>query len=133
MRKIIRTYIAGAYSADNVMDVLANMRRGIRLGTKAILSGFSAYIPWLDHLVPIVASTVTEEMLKANSMAWLEVSDALLIVPEGLDESKGTQAEMKRAEELGIPIFFNLDDLVEWAQNGAKWQVGTENLPPTQT
>ena len=44
------------------------------------------------------------------SMSWLEVSDALLVI-SNRPESKGVNAEIKRAEELGIPVFYSIDEL----------------------
>jgi len=38
-------------------------------------------------------------------MAWLSVSD-MVVVLEGWEQSEGTKAEIKRAEELGIPVTY---------------------------
>jgi hypothetical protein len=46
-------------------------------------------------------------------MAFLEACDAVLVQPEGYERSVGTQAELVRATELGIPIFFHLEELIE--------------------
>jgi len=43
-------------------------------------------------------------------MAWLEVSDIVFVVP-GWDKSKGTLAELDRAEELDIPIVWQISEL----------------------
>jgi len=43
-------------------------------------------------------------------MAWLVVSDAVLVLPGWLN-SKGTIAEVDKASRLSIPIFHSLDDL----------------------
>ena len=42
-------YVAGAYSSDNVLGVLDNMRRGMRMSTEIFLAGFSPFCPWLDY------------------------------------------------------------------------------------
>lgn len=46
-------------------------------------------------------------------MAWLRKSDAVFVLP-GWMESAGTLAEIKEANRLGIPVFFEIDDLMEW-------------------
>ena len=38
-----RIYIAGAYSANNVLTVLDNMREGMRLATKVLLLGYAPF------------------------------------------------------------------------------------------
>jgi len=35
------------------------------------------------------------------------------VVREGSEHSKGTQAEIGRAKELGIPVYHSLSDLLE--------------------
>lgn len=54
------------------------------------------------------------------SMAWVEVSEALLRLP---GEGKGSDAEVERAKELGIPVFYSVRDVVKWAKNSAAAEV----------
>ncbi len=108
-----RIYIAGAYSADNVITVLDNMRKGMKLATKVLLLGYSPFCPWMDYHFQLMleeGETLTVEDYYKYSIAWLEVSDALLLVP-GWRGSKGTQVEVKIADKLNLPIFFDLDSL----------------------
>lgn len=111
-----RIYVAGAYSGPSVIDVLANMRRGLKLSAEAMRCGFAVYSPWCDCLLHFQES-ITIEQAYNQSMPWLEVSDAVLLVKQGAEQSHGTQAELKRARELGIPIFEDLGDLCEWSQH----------------
>jgi hypothetical protein len=112
-----RIYIAGAYDDHCVTDVLANMRRGIQLGIDALHAGFAPFIPWLDFQLFLMSDKhISREAILAYSTRWLEASDAVLVVPEGVDESMGTQAELARANELGIPVFWDLDAMCTyWA------------------
>ena len=108
-----RVYIAGAYSADSVIGVLDNMRRGMRPSVKVFLAGYAPFVPWFDFHFQLMlreGETLTVEDYYRYSMAWLEVSDAVLVLPNS-EDSKGTQAEIKRARELGIPIFYSLEEL----------------------
>jgi len=108
-----RVYIAGAYSADNVITVLDNMRRGMRKSTEVLLAGYSPFCPWLDYHFQLMLrenEILTVEDYYRYSMAWLEVSDVVLVLPNS-DKSNGTQAEIKRAEELNIPICYSLEEL----------------------
>ena len=113
MKKI---YIAGAYNANNVLSVLQNMRKGIRLGTEVLLAGYSPFIPWLDYNVFLQLrenELISLDAIQSHSMEWLIVSDAVLLVP-GWDNSKGTEAEIVKAAELKIPIFTSLGSMKEY-------------------
>lgn len=110
-----RVYIAGSYSADNVITVLDNMRLGMRKSTEVLLAGYAPFCPWLDYHFQLMLRD--EEKLSvsnyyAYSMAWLEASDAVLVLPNS-ENSKGTQAELIRARELGIPIVESVVELVD--------------------
>ena len=111
---IKRVYIAGAYSADNVLSVLNNMRKGMRLGLEVLLAGFSPFVPWFDYHFQLFlreGEELTVEDYYNYSLKWLEVSDAILIVP-GSENSNGTKKEIKRAKKLNIPIFYDLRELL---------------------
>lgn len=108
-----RVYVAGAYSAPNIIDVLANMKRGMDLSFQVLKAGFAPFVPWFDYHFSLIGHVTYEEYL-AYSMAWLEASSAVLVVPEGMEQSKGTQAEIARALRLGIPVFYTLEGLKEW-------------------
>ena len=110
---MIRVYVAGAYSADNVIDVLENMRRGMREGTRVLLAGFAPFVPWFDFHFQLMlreGESITIEDYYNYSIAWLEASDALYVIRNS-EKSTGTQAEIKRAEKLRIPIFFSIEAL----------------------
>ena len=110
-----RIYIAGAYSADNVVTVLDNMRRGMRKATEVLLAGYSPFCPWLDFHFQLMlhdGEVLTVKDYYAYSMAWLEASHAVLVLPNS-EHSKGTQAELVRARELGLPIVSSIVELVD--------------------
>lgn len=109
-----RVYVAGAYSSDNVIGVLNNMRKGMRASVEVFLAGFAPFCPWLDYHFQLMlreGEKISVQQYYDYSMAWLEASDAVLVLPNS-DYSKGTQTEISRAKELNIPIFYNLNDLV---------------------
>jgi len=108
-----RVYVAGAYSADNVLAVQANIRRGMQLAYEVLQAGLGPFAPWLDFTYGYFGD-ISLDRYYAYSIAWLEVADALLVVPEGAEQSRGTQAEIEHAKQLGIPIFWSLDDLLAW-------------------
>ena len=112
MKKI---YVAGPYSADNVIRVLDNIRRGIKASKDVLLAGYAPFCPWLDHMYHLMLDGDDDLHVgryQECSMEWLKVSDGILVLP-GWIESKGTCAEIRMAEFLGIPIFYDLETLKE--------------------
>jgi hypothetical protein len=114
--EIKRIYVAGAYSADNVITVLDNMRKGMRAGLEVLLAGYSPFVPWFDYHFQLMLRDGEElnvEDYYNYSMAWLEASDIVLVLSNS-EHSKGTQLEIKRAEELMIPVVYSIEELKQW-------------------
>ena len=113
---MIKLYIAGPYSSDNILGVLDNIRNGQRAATEAMIHGFAVFCPWLDyqlHLQIPEGEKLTVKDYQDCSMEWLTVSDGVLLLP-GWERSKGTLKEMKTAEKLGIPIFKHLIEAINY-------------------
>jgi hypothetical protein len=104
-----RVYVAGAYSANNIITVLENIRNGIKKSVEVLQLGYSPFCPWLDFQFSL-AEHITVEQYYRYSMAWLEVSDAVLVLPD-YEHSKGTLTEIERAKQLNIPIVYSLNEL----------------------
>lgn len=112
MARRMRVYVAGAYSADNVVDVLRNIGRGIQWSTRLFLKGYAPFIPWLNFHIILSSpdSDYTVEDFYGYTLAWLDVSEAVFVLPNS-QHSTGTQAEIRRAEELQIPVFHTIESL----------------------
>jgi hypothetical protein len=101
-----RIYVAGPYSAGNIIDVLNNIQRGIKQCAMILKKGrYAVYCPWLDYQYHFFEPGITVEQYQNNSMAWLEVSDLMVVLP-GWEKSKGTKKEIARAKERGIEIIY---------------------------
>jgi len=109
-----RVYLAGKYSDNNVLDVLKNIGRGEHYAAKLFMAGFAPFCPWhdKDYVLRHFDKEFTVPMFYDYSMAWLEVSDCVVVL-SGYETSKGTLAEIKRAEELGIPVFYDIEKFIE--------------------
>lgn len=111
-----RIYIAGAYSSDNVIGVLDNIRKGIRASVEIMLMGYAPFCPWLDYQFQLMLKDneiLTVQDYYNYSLAWLKVSDALLVLP-GYEKSNGTLKEIEFAIQNNIPIFFNRKSLQKY-------------------
>jgi hypothetical protein len=117
----IRVYVAGAYSADNVLDVLKNIGRGQNMCSQLFLMGYSPFCPWHDkqYVIDCWYENFTVEQFYEYSMSWLEVSDCLFLV-QGWEGSKGTLKEIEKAKELNIPVFKEFKELNDWSKNYLK-------------
>ena len=115
MKKI---YIAGPYGAPDVMSVFENMRKGMSLATKVRQWGFAPFCPWMDYQYFFMnhAEPFTLENCYEYSMAWLEVSDAVLLVKRW-SNSHGARKEVDRAWELHIPVFESFHALLQWDED----------------
>lgn len=98
-----RIYVAGSYNSDNVIGVLNNIHDGTKKCVEILKNGDAPFCPWLDFLFHFYDKTLAIEDYYRYSIAWLEVSDELWVMPNS-ENSKGTQAEIKRAKELNIPV-----------------------------
>lgn len=110
-----RIYVAGPYSANNVIDVLKNIGRGQQICAQLFQRGYAPFCPWHDksYVIDMPNSDYTVEQFYKYSIAWLEVSDAVLLIGDW-ESSKGTLAEVERAKELDIPIFLNIPDMEKY-------------------
>lgn len=115
-----RVYVAGAYSANNVITVLDNMREGMRASVEVMLLGFAPFSPWLDYQFQLMlreGERFTVQDFYDYSIAWLEVSDAMYVHPNSdWMKSGGTQKEIAYANHHLIPIFYNLNELSKWGR-----------------
>lgn len=121
---MIKVYVAGAYSDDNVLGVLKNIGRGEEIASQVFQLGFAPFTPWHDKSFVTTHwnNEFTVPMFYNYCMEWLKVSDCVLVVPNvsGLknwEDSKGTLAEIEVAKENDIPVFYSIDELISF-KNG---------------
>jgi len=106
-----RIYVAGAYSADNVIDVLSNIRKGNQVAAKLLKAGFAPFSPFIDYQFSFFEDITVDEYYD-YSIAWLLVSDAMLVLP-GYENSKGTLREIEIATKSSIPVFYYQNNFIE--------------------
>lgn len=116
MKDTHRIYVAGRYSSEHILEVFANMRRGMRKSTELFVKGYAPFCPWLDYHYTLMlreGETIDVDDYYRYSLAWLEVSDAVLVLP-GWEGSKGVQAEIDLAALVGIPVFFDEETMDDY-------------------
>lgn len=107
-----RVYVAGPYNADNVIDVLKNVRTGITSSVEAVKGGLSVFCPFLDFHYGLISELSLEDY-RRNSIEWVKVSDAILLLP-GWENSAGARDELAEASKYGIPAFESINDILRW-------------------
>ena len=115
-----KIYVAGSISDTNVLQVLENLRLGQRVSVELLLKGYAPYCPFIDYQFFFQlreGETITGEQIKAYSMEWLGVCDAVFILPNS-EASLGTQAEIKRAITLEIPVFTEVSAMDAYFKGG---------------
>lgn len=114
-------YIAGPYRADTSDGIVKNIKFAEEMALS--LSG-QGYDLKLFPVTPHLNTARFERHVPAGDHYWLggtmalmEKCDVVLLTyPEAGNDSKGTSEEMKRAFELGVPVYASLDLLIQDAR-----------------
>jgi hypothetical protein len=92
-----KIYVAGPYSKG---DAEENVRNAIDVANQLADMGYAPFVPHLSHFWHMRRPRPYEFWLELDN-AFLPHCDALLRLP---GESNGSDAEVRLAESLGIPV-----------------------------
>ena len=101
----MRVYIASAYTKG---DVAVNVRTAMMVADELVKRGHTPYVPHLTHFWHLMSPKEVE--------FWYEYDNSFLDHwAEGLlrlnNESTGADNEVIRAQTLGIPVYFDIEDV----------------------
>lgn len=116
MERKRRVYIAGKLR-DDAIPYIEHVRETCFEAQKVAEAGFQIYVPAWDLLHLLVVGDLNFTALFNNSYAWLDQCEAVYVVKNQWRSSKGTKREIAKAKRLGIPVFFELDDLIKWRED----------------
>lgn len=105
-----KVYIAGKLNAPNACDYIKNIHNMIQYSEKVRKLGFAVFVPAIDFMLGVMFGNWEYNDYFSNSQPWLECSDYVFVCP-GWETSEGTKKEIKRAEELGIPVIYSIENL----------------------
>lgn len=116
-----RVYVAGVYSyvpeGENApVSVFKNMRVGIQAALRVWQLGFAPFCPWLDYLYSLMQPYYFDPQVEdyyGMSLAWLDASDYMVVLPYAVEHSVGVQLEIDYAIQKGIPVY----TLAEFIEN----------------
>ncbi len=115
MKNLIKVYVASQYSdggkITNKRKLLDNVLDSIKIGDHLIELGFAPFLPLLNHFQDQIYPRPGSTWLKLD-FQWLSVCNCVLRLN---GKSNGADEEEKLAGKLGIPVFYNIEDLIEWS------------------
>lgn len=108
-------YPAGPMSNANPLLFLRNLDEGQIWTARLFEEGFSPFPVFTDfaYLMRVMPVPPIESVWN-RSIQWLRRADAVFCIP-GWQQSRGVAQERMVAESLSIPIFYEMDDLIGWA------------------
>jgi len=106
-------YVAGAMQADNILDVLNNIHKGINVAGKVAQAGYAPFVPHFDIEFAKQGIKLPMNFYYDYTMEFLKRCDYVVVV-DGYENSKGVLEELQKANELKIPVFYNITDLINY-------------------
>lgn len=97
-------YIASPYTKG---DVACNIHRAILTADLLIEMGHTPYVPVLTHFWHLVIPHPWEFWIEYD-LKLLPMFDCVLRIP---GESEGADREVAQAKNLGIPVYYSLEEL----------------------
>jgi nucleoside 2-deoxyribosyltransferase len=105
MNNMKRVYIASPYTLG---DTAVNVRKQIDAVDELMNYGFAPFAPLYSHFQHMIHPRPYEDWI-AVDLVWVETCDCLLRLP---GESSGADMEAAKAEELGIPVEYSIEELL---------------------
>ncbi len=87
-------------------EYIFNIQDMVFLANQLMKKGWAPYCPGVDFLNFFLSKPADAlgEIIYEVDLSWLEVSDAILMLPRW-EHASGCQKEYSRAVELGMPIY----------------------------
>lgn len=102
-------YLATPISTKNPTELWGRYEDGARVLARLITGGYQAFCPITHWLTAGTQWQLprTWSFWRPVSYKMLSICDALLVLKlEGWKQSEGVQAEIAKAKQLGLPIFY---------------------------
>ena len=103
MKKI---FISGPYT---IGDVAQNVKKAMDVANELINNGFAPYCPHLTHFLHMNNFQPYSKWLEID-LEYMVICDAVLRIP---GESYGADNEIAIAQKMGIPVFYEIDELMK--------------------
>jgi hypothetical protein len=106
----IKVYISCPLTSSG--RVTENVHNALEAANKLLDAGFAVYVPhW--NVIQDMAFPRGYDFWLAHDLEWLTACNILLRLP---GDSSGADVEVQKARELGKPVWFDVDRLIEAAK-----------------
>ncbi len=108
-------YVAGKYSDDTMLKTERHVLDALEVSIKCAEHGIHFFCPhthskFLDFYAPNVS---WEYWMDVDIRVIEKLINCMLMV-HNYENSKGAKLEEAKANDLGYPVFYNVDDLITW-------------------
>ncbi|MDD5353489.1 MAG: DUF4406 domain-containing protein, partial [Candidatus Omnitrophica bacterium] len=100
----MKIYIAGPYTKP---DPCVNTNRAIMVANQLMDAGHIPFVPHLTHFWHTITPRPYEDWIKIDN-EFLKCCDCLLRLD---GNSEGADKEEELAKSLGIPVYYDIDDI----------------------
>ena len=104
---MIKVYIASPYTLG---DVAVNVKIQLDTADELMNKGFAPFAPLYSHFQHMAHPRPYEDWVKID-LEWVKVCDCLLRLD---GERKGADGEVNYAKELGLPVFYSIDEMCRY-------------------
>lgn len=115
MTNVKIVYVAGPFSAPTREGIEANIMTASLAGIEVARLGFCPLVPHANTAHPLFEKVQPYRFWIEATTELLRRCDAALFI-EGWNRSSGATGEHREAERLGIPRFYQLDELERWGR-----------------
>ena len=107
-------FVAGPYRSSSEWETLQNIRQAESLALQLWKMGFSVICPhknteWFGGAAP-------DEVWLEGALEMVRRCDAVVCTP-GWEQSEGARGETAVAKSLGIPVFFDITEVIKWQES----------------
>lgn len=104
-------YVAGKYTGDSYEEIDTNILKAQKFAVDIWNAGHMAFTPHLNtrHFERLCPNIDQNKYLELD-LIILKVCNAVFMVP-GWENSRGANIEHEEAKKLGIPIYYNVEDI----------------------
>ena len=115
---MIKVYVAGKYNDVSKKEIEKNIRKAETVAKKIASEGIFVYVP---HMATAHWDNVNSyEYFTDLHMDFVKNWATDILVIEGWKNSKGTITEIRIAEEMGLNIWYDIDELLAYEKKNKK-------------
>jgi hypothetical protein len=108
---MLRIYIAGPYRAATPSEVDRNIITARDVQAELLRMGHAPFCPHsMTARFERDYPDLPDEAYLETDLVWVEVSDAMLMLP-GWEQSSGSRAEEEFALDTGLPVYYSLQEV----------------------